>query len=200
MATLTENDIEDLARKYGVSSDAVSTLLRAVNAGHGTMAQFNHPELGGFGQWSCGGMTMIGDMFNDALKAKVAGLCSDLANLLNQQSSKPLPSASTGYERSSQTSERGHDDVSLFIPDESHDAWWGEDLGPASATGSQNNVRYAYFSASRRLAIKIGDEVSLYDTGDHEIGGVSQQQSSDSSLTFTSQRGLVRVAELHRVR
>jgi hypothetical protein len=61
--------VEELARRYGVSSQAVTTLLEAVTRGHGTMAQFSHPELGGMGQWSQGGMTMIGDMFNDALKA-----------------------------------------------------------------------------------------------------------------------------------
>jgi hypothetical protein len=38
--------------------------------------------------------------------------------------------------------------------------------------------------------------VTIYDTADHEIGGVSQQQSGDASLTFVSQRGLVRVADL----
>jgi Short C-terminal domain len=38
--------------------------------------------------------------------------------------------------------------------------------------------------------------VTVYDTGDHRIGGFSQQQSGDQSLTFTSQHGLVRVADL----
>ena len=36
----------------------------------------------------------------------------------------------------------------------------------------------------------------LYDTGDHRLSGFSQQQSGDQSLTFTSQFGLVRVADL----
>src|ERR1035441_9025131 len=77
--------IEELAQRYGVSTQAVTTLLQAVVAGHGTMAQFSHPELGGAGQWSQGGMTMIGDMFNNALKAKVDGLCSELASLLGRE-------------------------------------------------------------------------------------------------------------------
>jgi hypothetical protein len=38
--------------------------------------------------------------------------------------------------------------------------------------------------------------VSVYDTGEHRITGFSQQQSGDQSLTFTSQFGLVRVADL----
>jgi hypothetical protein len=38
--------------------------------------------------------------------------------------------------------------------------------------------------------------VTVYDTLDHQIGGVSQQQSGDASFTFVSQRGLVRVADL----
>ena len=187
--------IEELARKYGVSTQAVTTLLQAVISGHGTMAQFSHPELGGLGQWAQGGMTMIGDMFNNALKAKVDGLCSDLANLLRQE---PSMRANTSSQTQGQGVTGDYGNVSLFVPAAggSPAAWWGADLGAASATGSQNNIRYAYFSASRRLAIAIGDHVTIYDTADHVISGVSQQQSGDASLSFTSQRGLVRVADL----
>ena len=38
--------------------------------------------------------------------------------------------------------------------------------------------------------------MTVYDTLDHQIGGVSQQQSGDASFTFVSQRGLVRLADL----
>jgi hypothetical protein len=191
--------IEELARKYGVSTQAVTTLLQAVISGHGTMAQFSHPELGGLGQWAQGGMTMIGDMFNNALKAKVNGLCSDLANLLDQEPSWMLANTSSQTQGQGGTGDYGN--VSLFVPAAggSPVAWWGADLGAASATGSQNNIRYAYFPASRRLAVAIGDHVTIYDTADHVISGVSQQQSGDASLSFVSQRGLVRVADLRVV-
>ena len=39
--------VEDLARRYGFSNDAVTVMLQAVAAGGGTMAQFDHPEFGG---------------------------------------------------------------------------------------------------------------------------------------------------------
>jgi hypothetical protein len=38
------------------------------------MAQFNHPEFAGSGQWMQGGMLMLGDMFNHALKGRVDAL------------------------------------------------------------------------------------------------------------------------------
>ena len=44
-----QNIVAQVAQRHGVSADAVLTLLRALAAGHGTMAQFNHPELGGMG-------------------------------------------------------------------------------------------------------------------------------------------------------
>ena len=56
-------------------------LLTALVAGGGSQAQFNIPELGGMGQWSRGGMVMVGDMFNNALKARVDALCTELAGL-----------------------------------------------------------------------------------------------------------------------
>jgi hypothetical protein len=41
--------------------------------------------------------------------------------------------------------------------------------------------------------------VSVYDTGHHRIFGVAQAQSGDRTLSFASQDGLVRVADLPRV-
>src|SRR3954469_25058259 len=55
--------IQNIAQRHGISADAALTLLRALVAGQGTMAQFSHPDLGGMGQWSEGGMIMVGDMF-----------------------------------------------------------------------------------------------------------------------------------------
>jgi hypothetical protein len=164
----SQKKVAELAQHYGISTEAVTTLLHAVKAGHGTMAQFSHPELGGPGQWSHGDMTMVGDMFNNALKAKVDALCSELADLVKRE---PATAGTPGD-------------------------WWGADLGSAASTGSQNHMRYAYFPSTHRLAIGTGDRVVIYDTGDHDIRGVSQQQSGDASLTFVSQHGLVPVAGL----
>jgi hypothetical protein len=74
--------VQSAAERHGVSADAALTLLRALVAGQGAMAQFSHPELGGMGQWSQGGMTMVGDMFNQGLRARVDALCNELASLL----------------------------------------------------------------------------------------------------------------------
>jgi hypothetical protein len=76
--------------------------------------------------------------------------------------------------------------------------WWPAGLGTPSAVGAQNDLRYAVFP--RRLAIKDGDRVEVYDTGNHRIFGVAQAQSADQTLTFTSQNGLVRVRDLPKVR
>lgn len=186
--------VAELQQRYGVSGDAVMTLLRALVAGHGTMAQFNHPELGGLGQWSQGGMIMIGDMFNNQLKARVDGLCSELAARLRELN--PLTAATT------QTQSQGGvvtgQGASLFVAGSggSSGNWWPAELGQPASAGSQNNLRYAYFPAARRLAIQVDGRTTLYDTGDHQIGGVSQQQGGGSSLTFTSQHGTVRLTDL----
>ena len=57
-------------------------------------------------------------------------------------------------------------------------------------------MRYAFFPGSRRLAIQVGGQVRVYDTGNHMLTGFSQAQSGDQSLTFNSQYGIVRVADL----
>ena len=175
--------IRDLAQRYGVSVDAVRTLLFAVSAGGGTLAQFDHPELGGSGQWMSGGMTMVGDMFNYGLKAKVSGLCADISSLLySEQLLVPLPVHSIGR--------------SIFPGN----AWWPAELGNPSSTGGQNDVRYAYFPQKRRLVILLNGIVTLYDTLDHQIGGVQQQQGGYAvSLMFTSQYGTFSIDTLRMV-
>lgn len=189
--------VAGIAQRHGISTDAVLTLLRALMAGHGTMAQFSHPELGGMGQWSQGGMTMVGDMFNHGLKARVDAICTELSGLLRAQ-----PSLMAAAPMQSQQQSSGLAGVSLFVPGGASSFsgnWWPEELGQPSSAGSQNDLRYAVFPAARRLAVEIGGRVTLYDTGDHLIGGVSQQQGGDQSLTFTSQYGLVRLDSLPQV-
>jgi hypothetical protein len=187
--------VDDLARRHGVGSDAVAALLCALELGNGAQAQFNHPDLGGMGQWSQGGMIMIGDMFNQGLKHRVDLLCREIASLLRSQPSLNQPDASHSQ---SQGQSGGYAGVSLFIPGSGRSSsnWWPAELGSPASTGAQNNLQYACFPVSRRLAIRQGDRVSVYDTGEHRITGFSQQQSGDQSLTFTSQLGLVRVADL----
>jgi hypothetical protein len=159
--------------------------------GNGYQAQFDHPDLGGLGQWSQGGMIMVGDMFNQGLKHRVDTLCNELAGLLHSQ-----PSLSLGARRVQSQSQSGGG-VSLFVAGSAPASqWWPSELGSPSSTGSQNDLQYAFFPGARRLAIQRGGRVSVYDTGEHRLSGFSQQQSGDQSLTFTSQLGVVRVADL----
>lgn len=209
MQQLTEHGrqiVDDLAKRHAVRPDAVLTLLLALMEGRGTQAQFNHPDLGGMGQWSQGGMIMIGDMFNNALKARVDALASELAAALRggELLAKPAARAGAGHPPQPSQSQSqsqgmgmgaGSDVVSLFAAQTSGN-WWPGDLGQPAATGAQNAMRYAFFPGSRRLAVDLGGTITVYDTGDHRIGGFSQQQGGGQSATFTSQHGVVRVADL----
>jgi hypothetical protein len=206
--------VNDLAQRYDFSPAAVASLLEAVVHGQGRMAQFNHPELGGSGQWMAGGMIMLSDMFNQALKSRVDGLCSELATLIHHQpdllrggsfqsqrqsgggDEQRQDSYSGGQQQQNEAGQVGP--VSLFIAPASGSsgAWWGADLRWPTSTGAQNDVRYAYFAQARRLAIDINGQVTIYDTLDHQIGGFSQQQGYGGSLTFSSQYGWVEVNRL----
>ena len=189
--------VADIATRYGVSQNAVESLLAAVNAGGGSMAQFSHPELGGMGQWSRGGMIMVGDMFNNGLKATVDGICTELSNaLVNQQIFAPVPAAVGTAPMASQSQYQGSGNVSFSTSGFGGGSSWPAELGQPSSTGSQNNLRYAVFPSTRRLAIDVNGQITVYDIGDHQIGGFSQQQGGDQTITFTSQYGTVRVSDL----
>jgi hypothetical protein len=184
--------VSAIAARHGVSLDAALAVLDALARGDGRQAQFNHPDLGGMGQWSEGGMIMVGDMFNHGLKARVDALCNELAGVLG---SRPLDDAAG--ERLQARSHSGGAGVSLFVEGARPGGqWWPAELGGPASLGAQNDLRYAYFPGPRRLAIDLGGQVRVYDSGEHRISGFSQQQSGDQSLTFTSQFGLVNVADL----
>ncbi len=191
-----EKIVAALAERYAIGVDAVKMMLDAVSRGGGSMAQFNLPELGGNGQWMRGGMTMVGDMFNNSLKATVDNLCNDLSNALNNQPNIFAPFMPPQMQGQSQS--QGSGGTSFWQSSQSG-SWWPSELGNPSSTGSQNNLRYAYFPGSNRLAIDDRGRVEVYDTTGYDIGGFGQQQSGDASITFTSPRGIVRVDRLPRV-
>ena len=199
--------IQDIAQRHGFSFDAVRSMLESVLNGNGSMAQFSHPEFGGSGQWMQGGMTMIGDMFNNYLKGRVDNLCAELARLINNQPGLVRTGSFQSQTQNGQTSENsfnqwsansGNADNSnsLFVPAPVQADWWGPDLRFPNSSGGQNGMRYAWFSQAHRLAIEANGQVTIYDTLDHQIGGVSQQQSGGSSVTFSSQYGYVDLNQL----
>jgi hypothetical protein len=151
-----------------------------------------------------GGMTMVGDMFNHGLKAKVDGLCSELSQLLATQPFVPSPAGFQSQRQGGREPEGGFDfsdagSVSLFVPEAPGRAsgqWWPAELGSPNGAGAQNQVRYAYFNQNHRLAVELHGHVTVYDTLDHRISGVSQQQGRGGSLILTSQHGTVSVSTL----
>ncbi|MET0258836.1 MAG: hypothetical protein ABW179_09655 [Methylobacterium sp.] len=77
------------------------------------------------------------------------------------------------------------------------EAWWPKDLGEPATSGGQNDLRYAFFREKRRLVIEQGGRTTTYDSGSHEIGGVSQDGSG--GLRFTDRDGTVDVGSLKPV-
>ena len=192
--------VNDLSQRHGFSRDAVTHMLFAVLNGNGSMAQFNHPEFAGSGQWMQGGMLMLGDMFNHALKGRVDALCWEISGILANQpgllrSGSFQSQSQSGGGQQSQGAGVPMGESSLFVPDRAAH-WWPRDLGQPSATGKQNNVRYAYFANNHRLAVETNGQVWVYDTLDHQIGGFSQQQGVGGSILFTSQYGTVNLSSL----
>ncbi|MBC8128774.1 MAG: SHOCT domain-containing protein [Rhizobiaceae bacterium] len=173
-------EIRRIAAETGFGTDAVLAFAEALAVGGGTMAQFRHPELGGSGQWSAGGMLMISDMFNDALKGRVRGLAEVVARAAaDGRLVLADPSAARG-------GRSGGD-------------WWPEGLGRPASTGAQNGRRYAVFPAARRLAVEWDGRLTLYDTAGLSIGGASQSQGFTPGLSFSTESGTIGLDDLAEV-
>ncbi len=211
--------VNELAQRYGFSQEAVIHMMFAMLRGRGGMAQFNHPEFAGSGQWMRGGMLMVGDMFNHSLNARVEGLCQAIAAQLASQP-ELFPAASfqsqnqSGGGQQMQVGTGGQqslvggmaamapmgegDGGGLFVPDP-RDTWWPKELGTPSALGAQNDLRYAFFPAVGRLAVQANGQVSVYDTGGHHIAGLSQQQAPGGAVVFTTPGGSVSLSSLSSI-
>jgi hypothetical protein len=133
----SDGDLVDrMAKKHAVSPAAVKVVLAALRSGGGRMAQFSHADFGGMSQWSPG-MSMVGDMFNKPLNAKLDAQCSDLAAHLERAPATDGTRSAGG-------------EVSFRSMSGSTD-WWPAGLGKPGAVGAQNSLRYAVFPDTRRL-------------------------------------------------
>ena len=191
MKTLTTEGrhiIEETAKRHGLEFQTVEALLNAIVKGHGTMAQFNIPELGGAGQWMKGGMNMIGDMFNHGLKVKVEQVASELSDLVSTRVIFTSEENDPAYQ-----SEYQSDSALVEVKPGSA---WPTVFGNPTASGSQNNFRYAYFAPKHRLVVEEDGKRSIYDTKHHHISGVAQQQGNSRSYRFTSQEGEIDLSDL----
>jgi membrane protein len=175
---LPPEQIEALAANHGVSTAAVETLASSMARSGGGGAQFDHPELGGMGQWMTNGMLMIGDMFNHQLKARIDRLCRDVE--------KALANAPVQAERAART-------------EGAVASWRPSELGIPASVGSQNEMRYAFFPDKRRLALEENGALAVYDTGEHRLTGFSQQQAALRSVAFSSAAGSVPLSKFQRV-
>jgi hypothetical protein len=185
MAETDDELVDRLAKQHSVSPAAVQVVMTALRKGGGRMAQFSHADFGGMSQWSPG-MSMVGDMFNTQLKSKLEVPCTDIAASmdLSEMAGGGVHVAAGGVSYRSMSSSSD---------------WWPSRLGRPGAVGAQNDLRYAVFPETRRLVLDDHGTISIYDTGNHRIFGVAQAQSGDQTLSFASQDGLVRVADLEKV-
>ena len=180
---------ESLARRSGFSEDAVEAMRRSVVRGGGRMAQFDHREFGGLGQWMQGGMSMISDPSDHDLKQRIDRLCDALARAIACEPARSTPTPTGTRSTSGSQSQYQTVGTAGFGRRIDQPTWYPASFGTPSTSGSQNDLRYAWFAAKRRLAVDRHGVMTLYDTGDHRIGGVSQQQGAASRLSFVSQHG-----------
>lgn len=187
---MAQDVIPHIAERYLISEEAARQVERSLRSTGGGQAQFNHPDLGGFGQWMPG-MLLIARADDEQLKRRVAGLCAEIAAIVTgSETSSPRALSrdpSTGAAAACSNLSAG-------------ESWWPAALGHPSSTGDQNGVRYAFFPDRSRLLIQIGGRIDAYDTGGRQINGVSQQQGhSLSSLRFTGPSGEVDLASLQQL-
>ena len=206
---MTEPELTQIAQRHGVSAGAVAEVHAALASSGGSLAQFHHPELGGRGQWMPG-MVQVGTMFDDALKARVAAICTEVAAKIQNATetrSSAIHARSTQVEMQGEPMEpmkpmtgmKPMAPMSPMKPMDAPEAWWPDGYGSPAAAGGQNDVRYAWFADKRRLLVDVAGYVATYDTADHKISGIAQSQGDGSHIVFSSQHGPIALESLRAV-
>jgi hypothetical protein len=187
---MPEDVIPRIADRYRVSVDAARHLEQALRSTNGRSAQFNHPDLGGYGQWMPG-MIMLGRMDDCQLRTRVQGLADEIAAVVTgSETSSP--------EALARDPNTGAASACVALP--AGESWWPASFGHPSSSGAQNGIRYAYFPQRDRLLIQAAGRIDAFDTNGKRINGVSQQQSGHGKdLKFSGPDGEVFLHDLRHV-
>ncbi len=178
--------VSHIAQRYVVSEDAVRELFRGLESTKGKQAQFNHPNLGGRGQWMPG-MIMLSDTDDAQAKARIAGLCAEVSAIVQGRET-------SADEALAVPMDAGASAACVTMP--AGESWWPALFGHPAATGDQHGIRYAYFPDRDRLLVQQGARITSYDTPGRRITGFAQEQSTASHICFTSERGPFELGEL----
>jgi hypothetical protein len=177
-----------LAEQYAIDASVLEDLLRQLERTQGRQAQFNHPALGGYGQWQSG-MLMISAMNDHALKARVTRLFEDLLPLTRVPTTPPQPSPITPPPAPGSGASQGQQQSSQG----------GTGGGRSGFSGAQNGISYRYDSASNQLVI---NDTDTYDTTGYRLTGVSasQQNGGASSLVIHTDVGPKELRDFRKLR
>ena len=186
---MAQDVIPHIAERYRVSEAAARQVERALRATNGRQAQFDHPELGGMGQWMPG-MITVGRMNDAQLRTRVEGLCAEIAAIVTgMETSNPVALA-----RDPNT---GASSACVAMP--AGESWWPAALGHPSAEGDQNGVRYAYFADRDRLLVQLVGRIDAYDTAGRDVIGLTQKHGATSSLACITPEGEIDLCVLRKV-
>jgi hypothetical protein len=183
---MPQDVIPQIAQRYQVPEPIVRELYRQLQATGGRQCQLSCPEFGGQAQWMPG-MVLVSRPTDHQLRARVDGLCSELAAIV-QGSDTSAPAALNR--------EAGTAPASGCVSLPAGESWWPASFGHPAASGDQNGIRYAYFPQYQRLLLQQGARIDAYDTGDLQITGAGRQQGNAHTLTFSTDRGPIDVKKL----
>ena len=175
-----------MAGRYGVSLDAALTLLDALGQGNGAQAQFNHPDTGGMGQWSQGGMIMI--------RRRVQPRSQTPRLRALQRAGRALARAAAG---AIAIAERGRRGEPVRRRGGRIEPMVARRIGQPGVDGRAK--RYCATPISPAFAGSPSSRAgafSVYDSGEHMVSQVLSGAGRRPDADFTSQLGVVRVADL----
>ncbi|MBC7893460.1 MAG: hypothetical protein H7Y12_14685 [Sphingobacteriaceae bacterium] len=187
-------ELSKLAERHGFSPALAQQILAQLQQNGGRQAQFNDPSLGGYGQWQ-GGMLMIGDMMNYALKAKVAAFLADLAALATKSPAVPDALAQKARQAAETLQQTAFGSAQQSASAQNSASVQQSGRGGGFSV-TQNGTTYQYSAEHNALVV---NETEIYDTTGLRILGISsQQQNGQGILVLNTDQGPKQLSDLPR--
>src|SRR5687768_15679393 len=127
---MAKDVIPEIAARYLIPEEKVREIHRQLQANGGTQCQFQCEELGGPVQWMPG-MVMTTRWHDEGLRARVDGLCSEVAAIVRGSGT----SAPAALRRDPDTAPSS---ACVELP--AGESWWPAAFGHPAASGAQSGV------------------------------------------------------------
>jgi hypothetical protein len=163
--------INDMAQKYGLPGAIIRKLASELEKTAGQSVRFDIEAIGGKGSWQLHETASVGNGKNADLNDAVTELCVEISEKIREDiyDEDEAPTI-VSLSRQKVTLD---DTIESLAEVLKPGAWWDMRYGAEpEKTGSVSGMKFAYFAQHRRLILRQGLRIRIFDTEKYNVQDV----------------------------